>query len=140
MQISTRKRDYIVDTIALKSELGDALRGIFDNPKITKVLHGADNDVFWLQRDFGIYIVNMFDTHQAAIALEFRRRGLAYLLENYCDLYVDKQYQLSDWTQRPLSNEMLKYAREDTHYLLYIYDKMRMELKQYGAYREPSNP
>lgn len=23
---------------------------------------------------------------------------------------------------------MLRYAREDTHYLLYIYDRMRMEL------------
>ena len=79
----------------------------------------------------------MFDTHQAAAALDFRRRGLAYLLEHYCDLYVDKQYQLADWTQRPLSEEMLKYAREDTHYLLYIYDRMRIELSEFGAFREP---
>jgi len=38
------------------------LRPIFDDPSITKVLHGADKDVEWLQRDFGLYIVNMFDT------------------------------------------------------------------------------
>ena len=27
-----------------------------------QVLHGADNDILWLQRDFHIYIVNLFDT------------------------------------------------------------------------------
>lgn len=29
---------------------------------------------------------------------------------------------------RPLPQEMIKYAREDTHYLLYIYDRMSNEL------------
>ena len=29
---------------------------------------------------------------------------------------------------RSLPDEMVKYAREDTHYLLYIYDRMRNEL------------
>ena len=28
------------------------------------MLHGADRDVVWLQRDFGIYICNLFDTGQ----------------------------------------------------------------------------
>ena len=29
---------------------------------------------------------------------------------------------------RPLPNEYLRYAREDTHYLLYIYDRLRNQL------------
>jgi exosome complex exonuclease RRP6 len=37
----------------------------FTNPAIVKVLHGSDSDIEWLQRDFGVYIVNMFDTGQA---------------------------------------------------------------------------
>ena len=45
MQISTRTEDFIVDTIALQKKLGDKLRGIFDDPSIVKVLHGADSDV-----------------------------------------------------------------------------------------------
>jgi len=32
---------------------------------------------------------------------------------------------MADWRIRPIPAEMLKYAREDTHYLLFIYDKMR---------------
>lgn len=27
-------------------------------------MHGADRDVLWLQRDFGIYVANLFDTGQ----------------------------------------------------------------------------
>ena len=125
MQISNREEDFIVDTLALKKHLGDALRGIFDDPKVTKVLHGADHDVEWLQRDFGLYIVNMFDTGQAARVLSLQSKGLAYLLQHYCAVTADKKYQLADWRIRPLSEEMLKYAREDTHYLLYIYDVIR---------------
>ena len=33
---------------------------------------------------------------------------------------------------RPLPAELLRYAREDTHYLLYIYDRMHSELLTRG--------
>lgn len=41
-------------------------------------------------------------------------------------LKADKRYQLADWRQRPLSSEMKLYARMDTHFLLYIYDNLRV--------------
>jgi exosome complex exonuclease RRP6 len=47
---------------------------------------------------------------------------------------ADKKYQMADWRIRPLPQEMVDYARADTHYLLYIYDNMRNELL------ENSNP
>ncbi|EKX38530.1 hypothetical protein GUITHDRAFT_59898, partial [Guillardia theta CCMP2712] len=124
MQISTREQDFIVDTIELRSCI-HLLLPAFTDPKITKVFHGADSDVRWLQRDFGLYIVNMFDTGQASRVLEFPSYGLAYLLHRFCEEEADKQYQLADWRVRPLTPEMLKYARMDTHYLLYIYDQLR---------------
>ncbi len=70
----------------------------------------------------------MFDTGQAARVLECTSFGLAYLLKYYCNINADKKYQLADWRIRPLPEEMKRYAREDTHYLLYIYDRMRNEL------------
>jgi len=89
-------------------------------------------DIIWLQRDFGIYVVNLFDTGQAAKLLNFAHYSLAYLLKYYCNLEVNKKFQLADWRIRPLSEEMLQYAREDTHYLLYIYDLMKNELIDNG--------
>lgn len=85
-------------------------------------------DIIWLQRDFGVYVVNLFDTGQAARVLSFAHLSLAFLLKHYCNIEVDKKFQLADWRMRPLPDEMLKYAREDTHYLLFIYDKMRNDL------------
>ena len=97
-------------------------------------------DIQWLQRDFGLFIVNMFDTGQAARMLQLKSFGLAYLLQSYCGVLADKKYQLADWRIRPLTEEMMKYAREDTHYLLYIYDCLRKELIERGVKANSSNP
>ncbi|RWS25027.1 Exosome component 10-like protein [Leptotrombidium deliense] len=131
MQISTRDEDFIIDTLELRSEL-HVLNEIFTNPKIVKVFHGADMDIVWLQRDFGVYVVNLFDTGVAAKMLNFAHFSLAFLLKHYCNVETNKQFQLADWRMRPLPEDMLLYAREDTHYLLYIYDKMKNELISKG--------
>ena len=59
--------------------------------QIVKVLHGADKDIQWLQRDFGLYVANMFDTGQASRALEYPGHGLAYLLQHLCQVKVRQQ-------------------------------------------------
>lgn len=119
MQISTRFQDYVVDAIALRSQLRHFLAPIFEDPSIIKVLHGADSDVTWLQRcvaallfclgpyihcfvgnrivvfnphwsregnqnerrDFGMYLIGLFDTGQAARVLEMEKYSLAHVLE-----------------------------------------------------------
>ncbi|KAJ0509214.1 putative 3'-5' exonuclease domain, ribonuclease H-like superfamily [Helianthus annuus] len=48
--------------------------------------------------------------------------------KHFCDVAANKEYQNADWRLRPLTNEMLRYAREDTHYLLYIYNLMKRKL------------
>lgn len=102
VQISTRNEDFIVDPFKIWRSM-QKLNSVFTNPHIVKVLHGADNDVMWLQRDFGVYIVNMFDTGQASRALKFESFSFAFLLSYYCDIHVSKAYQLADWRIRPLS-------------------------------------
>lgn len=42
----------------------------------------------WLQRDFGLYVVNMFDTGQAARVLQYPGLGLKSLLQHFCDVRV----------------------------------------------------
>ncbi|XVF03076.1 hypothetical protein REPUB_Repub04eG0229400 [Reevesia pubescens] len=129
IQISTEKEDYLVDTIALHDAMG-ILRPVFADPNICKVFHGADGDIVWLQRDFHIYVVNLFDTAKACDILSKPQRSLAYLLETYCDVSKNKLLQREDWRQRPLSEEMVQYACTDAHYLLYIANCLIAELKQ----------
>ena len=40
------------------------------------------------QRDFGLYVVNLFDTGQAARVLSLPSAGLAFLLDHYCGVKV----------------------------------------------------
>lgn len=70
----------------------------------------------------------MFDTHQAAKQLNLPYLSLAYLLKKFCGIDPNKHFQLADWRIRPLPEELIKYAREDTHYLLYIKDILRNAL------------
>ncbi len=124
IQISSRNQDWIIDTLKLREELQN-LNIVFTNPKIIKVLHGAFMDIIWLQRDFGIYIVGLFDTYHATKYLQFPKHGLAYLLERFANFKTSKKYQLADWRIRPLPQSMIQYARSDTHFLLYIFDILK---------------
>ena len=57
-------------------------------------------DIQWLQRDFGVYVVNMFDTGQASRALQFPKFSLAFLIQQYIGKFIDKTHQTSDWRLR----------------------------------------
>src|SRR5689334_2748185 len=64
VQISTRKRDYIVDPLAITeiAPLGELLAA----PQIEKVFHAAEYDLICLRRAFGFEVQNLFDTMYAA--------------------------------------------------------------------------
>jgi ribonuclease D len=65
-----------------------------------QVFHGAVRDIEWLQRDLCLYVVNMFDTHEAAKILNFAQLSLAFLMKHYCNVIADKHFQLADWRIR----------------------------------------
>ena len=101
------------------------MNSVTTDPRIVKVLHGAESDIIWLQRDFGVYIVNLFDTYPASRALgRTTGHSLASLLTQYTHFTADKRYQMADWRIRPLPDEMLRYARSDTHFLLHIFRRL----------------
>jgi exosome complex exonuclease RRP6 len=130
IQLSTRSEDIVIDALELRAHVGPALAPVFADPRIVKVLQGAEGDVTALQRDFGVFLVNMFDTEQAGRVLGHERTSLAALLERTGGKAGDKRWQLADWSVRPLAEEALRYARADTHFLLRGYDALRRELAE----------
>ncbi|XP_041986609.1 exosome component 10 isoform X2 [Aricia agestis] len=132
IQISTCGGDFIIDALAVREHI-HKLNHSFTDPRKLKIFHGAEMDMLWLQRDFGVYVVGMFDTHQAARALRLPRGSLKHLLLTYCNVDADKKYQLADWRIRPLPEELIKYARMDTHYLIYIWRQMKAQLLESGS-------
>lgn len=125
MQISTRTADYVLDALVLREKL-ELLNTVFTDPNILKVFHGSSYDVTWMQRDLSLYVVNMFDTYEAAKELKLDALSLYALVKQYYGLDLDKSMQTqADWRVRPLPSNLMCYARQDTHYLLYMYDMLR---------------
>ncbi|BHF59344.1 Exosome component 10 [Sparganum proliferum] len=131
LQLSTRNKDYVIDALAVRDHL-ECLNEVFTDPGIVKVFHGSDLDLMWLQRDFSVYVVNLFDTGQASRLLMLPRFSLSYLLQHFANTVTNKMYQLADWRIRPLPQELIEYARSDTHYLLYIAEQLRGHLSDRG--------
>jgi ribonuclease D len=127
VQFSTPSTDYLVDPLVLHDF--SPLAPIFSDPKIEKVFHAAEYDLICLKRDFGITIANIFDTMQAARILGYKQVGLDSMLAEKLGITLNKRYQKADWGERPLSPEMLNYARLDTHHLLDLRDSLQAELQ-----------
>ena len=72
---------------------------------------------------------NTYDSHTIFLTYLAAPYDSASELLQFTKLNTDEIYICSMCLScRPLPDEMIKYAREDTHYLLYIYDRMRNEL------------
>jgi exosome complex exonuclease RRP6 len=121
MQVSTRDKDWIVDTLQPWRHKLEILNEVFADPSIIKVrmshslnsensskpnitllqvFHGAYMDMVWLQRDLGLYVNGLFDTYFACDLLNYPGKSLAFLLSKFVDFDADKQYQLADWRIR----------------------------------------
>jgi ribonuclease D len=128
IQFSTPEEDYLVDPLGLDdlSPLGP----IFSDTRIQKVFHAAEYDLICLKRDFGFNFNNLFDTMVAARILSRKEVGLGSLLDVEFNIQVDKRHQRANWGQRPLPDYLLDYARQDTHYLLPLRDKLEQQLEE----------
>ena len=128
LQVATDSASFIMDPLALRDL--SALHPVFSNPRIRKVFHGADFDIRSLYRDFRIEVENLFDTQLACKFLGFRETGLESLLRSRFHVELNKKYQRADWSQRPLSPEMLEYAAMDGRYLIPLARMLEKELEE----------
>ncbi|GIX65000.1 exosome component 10-like protein [Babesia caballi] len=125
VQITGAGYDWVIDPFEMFDQMW-RLNEVTTDPRILKVMHGAESDVLWLQRDFSVYVVNLFDTLKAADVLCLScGHSLSSLVEHFLGVHLDKSYQLADWRVRPIPRGMLAYASADTHYLLDLYSKLK---------------
>ncbi len=134
IQLSIPDHDYILDTLTFKDvkPLGD----LFADPAVEVVFHAAEYDILSLKRDYGFGFENIFDTMVAARILGWKQVGLGSILEQHFGVKLDKRFQRADWGKRPLAPELIEYARDDTHYLLRLYDIQHAALQKAGRLDE----
>lgn len=119
VQVSWSAGDALVDPLAVDLR---PLAAVLEAPQIQKVMHGADYDVLCLRRQLHVRVRNLFDTMIAARVLRWERCGLGPILEERFGVRADKKMQRFDWGVRPLPNEAVEYARQDTRWLLALAD------------------
>lgn len=130
VQLSTNGDTWIVDPFAVDS--AELLRPPLEDPAVEVIMHGADYDIRLLHRDLDIQVRGLFDTQVAAAMLGERALGLASLLESHLDVRLSKKYQRADWARRPIPDDMLEYAADDTRYLHDLADLLRNRLEATG--------
>ncbi len=57
---------------------------------------------------------------------------LSHLVEKFLGITLDKGSQKADWARRPLTEKMEDYARNDTHHLKPLADRLKAELTARG--------
>jgi len=131
LQIGYKDGIALVDPLELPPAALGLLEPILLDPKIRKVLHAADYDLFVLQRYAGgLKLRNIFDTMISAQLLGYRSVGLAALVQQHFGVELAKDQQRTDWSRRPLREAQLEYAAGDVLYLVELSSLLEEELEQ----------
>ncbi len=130
IQISTGTRHSVVDPFQIDDM--SPLKEILESKSVQKIFHGADYDIRSLNRDYGVELKNLFDTQVAGRFLGLRETSLEHLLRNRMNVVLDKRYQKSNWSVRPLPKEMMDYAASDVIYLVQLAGQLKSELREKG--------
>lgn len=128
IQISTFVGDDLVDPLA-NLQLDPLLDALNAHQLI---MHGADYDLRLLRKHHEFVPSAIFDTMLAARLLGERQFGLSSLVEKFLGVKLEKGSQKANWARRPLTERMETYARNDTHHLKPLADKLRSALEAQG--------
>lgn len=127
MQVLAKGTCWLVDPLA-RLDVQPLRAALAHKPLIG---HGLDYDLRML-RQLSFKPVQIFDTMLAAQLLGHSAFGLAALIQNYFGVTIPKEGQKADWSRRPLSQDLIDYAAQDTYYLPALHQILTRELEAKG--------
>jgi ribonuclease D len=117
IQIALSDEDcYLIDPIAIKNL--QPLGKLLSDRGVIKIFHDAPQDLAILQRATGATPQNIFDTRLAAGFSNLPATlSLVNLIQELLDIKLSKEETRTNWLQRPLSEDQIRYALDDVRYL-----------------------
>ena len=110
------------------------LAKMLKNNNIKKIFHYARFDLATIQKNMGIFCENIYCTKIASklIRTYTDKHGLKELCKELINIDISKQKQSSDWGNKSLSHDQLKYAASDVLYLHKIKYELDIILEREG--------
>jgi ribonuclease D len=132
IQMASIEEDVLIDPLAPDLDLSSFF-ALMRNPAVLKVLHAGrqDIEIFWHADQC---IPNpIFDTQIAAMVCGYGD-SVSYeqLVHDFAKARIDKSSRFTDWSQRPLSDSQLHYARSDVTHLRTVYQALSAQLQANG--------
>lgn len=144
IQISSKSYDFVVDSLRLYNSISETLSDIFLNANILKVVFGSP-DVLAFQRDFNLNMYPIFDLQCAFKELELYHKipSMQNVVKEYLNVNLDKSLRNFNFLWRPLPQQFVDYARDDSKYLLECFniflerhsEKSELSIFEYTGHR-----
>tara|TARA_B100000900_G_C20530828_1_gene696247 strand:+ start:282 stop:1394 length:1113 start_codon:yes stop_codon:yes gene_type:complete len=126
-QVASGTDVFLLDPLTIED--WQPLKEYLLDPETCKVMHACLEDLELIFAHLRIVPSNVFDTQLAnAYVSEDYSLSYARLVEQSLGVLLDKQQTRSDWLQRPLSDDQLRYAVDDVVHLTAVYKQMLQRL------------
>ncbi|AWE42496.1 MULTISPECIES: HRDC domain-containing protein [unclassified Actinobaculum] len=119
---------FLIDPVGIEDRLGPLADVLASDQWI---LHAADQDLPCLH-ELGLFPPEIFDTEIAGLLLGFERVSLQAEVGEVLGYGLAKEHSNSDWSERPLTPELLAYAALDVELLLELRDRLIEMLRRAG--------
>lgn len=131
LQLASSEGICCVDVMAMEDL--SAFAHIWADATKIKIVHSCRQDVEVLQLALKAQPQSIFDSQIAAAFCGYGEQiSYAALVQQLCDVTLEKTQTRTDWSQRPLSAAQLHYAADDVRYLCEIEQKLRDALTAKG--------
>lgn len=144
IQVATDEDSWIVDAQAFKKGFRPGPRGgydpgleplldIFRDKSILKIVHAAQGDQECLYTSFGALAQPSLDTAVAASLCGLGDGiGLSKLLKVVMDVDLKKGHARTNWSVRPLPEQLIEYAHADVEHLVQLGRQLLTKLDEVG--------
>lgn len=129
VQIADQQGSYLIDPLTITN--WQPLTEVMTHPLVVKVFHACAEDLEVCRCLMGVLPEPIADTQlAAALAGLGSSMGFQRALLEVLNIDLPKEETRSNWLERPLRAEQVRYAVADVHYLYRLYPKLLAKLKE----------
>jgi len=128
MQVFDGEACYLIDPLSNSLDI-EAIFPVLENDSIQKVAFAFGEDLRLLH-SMGCFPKNIYDLDNAISLLNYSPASLTNHLDNILGVETGKSSQMSNWYNRPLSDDQKKYAAQDVVHLLKLKEVLGKDASQ----------